>query len=448
MEQYSGNLEETVTAATWAKVVHAAETLDVSGPILISSAEEKGFGFEVLGSLGEGGMGIVDVAKQADLNREVAIKRSTKGENSPWAEKLLIEEATLHGQLEHPNIPPVHMLGYDTDGCPALVMRRIDGVCLKHLIKDDDHPFWSNIRTDRSEWMLRVLVQVCNAVDYAHSKNILHRDIKTENIMVGSYGEVFLIDWGVAIQLDDNGETWPKDFMGSPRYAAPEMFQDKIPLTKQTDIYLLGATLVECLTGSAIHKGKSVAELIKGSQGLNEDDFPESIDKALFKICLRATHTVPEQRFDSAKNFRQTIELYLKQRSAIGTLEYAYDLLDELRIEFAKENCSIRFFQEVSFQCRFAFEEVLRQCPELSGSQEGIIDTVELMIQFELANGKLGYAEHLFEEFQNICKEESRVAQAHELIHKAQLKRTKSDELNTQIQYKLIEKLAQKPDKE
>ena len=266
--------------------------------------------------------------------------------------------------------------------------------------------------------------------------------------MVGTYGEVFLIDWGVAIKLDEKGENWPKEFMGSPRYAAPEMFKEKTPLTKQTDVYLLGSTLVECLTGNPIHKGKSILELIQCEQKLEQNDFPESVDNALFNICLRATRATPEERFDSAKSFRQALELYLKQRSAISTLKYAYDLFDELKIEFNKDNCSTRFFQEVSFQCRFAFEEVLRQCPELIQAREGILDTLELMMRFELSSGKLGYAEHLFEEFQSICNDNARVEELQELINKALLIRTKSDELNTQIQYKLIEKLAQKTDKE
>ena len=447
LEQYCSDLEETITATTWTKVIDATEILDIGGSIVISGEQKDGFGFEIQGCLGEGGMGIVDVAKQTSLNREVAIKRSPGGENSPWVEKLLIEEAILHGQLEHPNIPPVHMLGYDSKGCPALVMRRIDGVCLKDLIKETNHAFWENVKTDRVEWLLRVLVQTCNAVDYAHSKSVLHRDIKTENIMVGPYGEVFLIDWGVAIKLDEKGENLPKDFMGSPRYAAPEMFKEKTTLTKQTDVYLLGSTLVECLTGNPIHKGKSLVELIQCEQELDKNDFPESVDDALLNICLRATRNTPEERFDSAKSFRQALELYLKQRAAINTLEYAYDLFDELEIEFNKENSSAHFFQQVAFQCRFAFEETLRQCPELVQAHEGILDTLDLMIRFELSNGKLGYAEHLFEEFQNICNNKSRVEQLQQLISKALLVRTKSDELNTQIQYKLIEKLAQKSDK-
>src|SRR5204863_2462534 len=138
------------------------------------------------GRLGEGGMGTVDRALQRSLGREVAIKRVRDRRAGDGAVRALLAEARVAGSLEHPNVVPIHALGRDAGGDPALVMKRVEGVSWSALIHDPAHPRWSDLPRDRLRWHLETLMQVCNAIELAHSRGIIHRDLKPNNVMIGS----------------------------------------------------------------------------------------------------------------------------------------------------------------------------------------------------------------------------------------------------------------------
>ncbi|MGM0559223.1 MAG: serine/threonine-protein kinase, partial [Myxococcota bacterium] len=172
---------------------------------------------KVTETLGEGGMGIVRLARQSPLERDVAVKTSKKL-TDPGAIHGLLQEAFITGHLEHPNVIPIYTLGQDESGAPLIVMKRVEGI--SWLAKLDDE-------TLDLEYHIDVLRQVANAVRFAHSKGIVHRDIKPENVMIGDFGEVYLLDWGIALSLDEPKGLMPTrenaKMAGTAQYMAPEM---------------------------------------------------------------------------------------------------------------------------------------------------------------------------------------------------------------------------------
>src|SRR4029079_14794763 len=117
----------------------------------------------------------------------------------------LLREAWITGAIEHPNVVPVHHVALDDDGSPVVVMKRISGAAWSELIEDADEVFRRFGASDLLEWNVGILMQVLNAVRFAHSRGILHRDLKPANVMIGEFGEVYLVDWGIAVSLRDDG---------------------------------------------------------------------------------------------------------------------------------------------------------------------------------------------------------------------------------------------------
>jgi eukaryotic-like serine/threonine-protein kinase len=199
--------------------------------------------YEILGHLGQGGMGTVYLARDHLLGREVALKAIS----APWLDgsgDQLLREAQVLAALEHPGIVPVHDVGRLEDGRAFYTMRRVRGRRLDR-VRAEDPPLAD---------LLRTFYRVCEAVAYAHANGILHGDIKPQNIMLGPFGEVLLMDWGVAkVIRDAAGAVGAKDpAVGTRGYMAPE--QTEIaggPVDERTDVFALGAVLSFLLDGRA-----------------------------------------------------------------------------------------------------------------------------------------------------------------------------------------------------
>ena len=163
--------------------------------------------------LGAGGMGVVHQAHQRSLRREVAVKQLRDGVQRTEGVGALLTEARITGALEHPSIVPVHALGVDAAGAPLLVMKKVEGATLEDLMQQDDHPEWPALiarHGDRIAVFVEVLMRVAEALHFAHTKSIFHRDIKPANVMVGSFGEVYLLDWGVALSAAEVSARAPR----------------------------------------------------------------------------------------------------------------------------------------------------------------------------------------------------------------------------------------------
>jgi serine/threonine-protein kinase len=278
--------------------------------------------------LGTGGMGVVRRARQTALEREVAVKTLHPGAKDPGAGAELVEEARIMGRLEHPNIVPVHLLGRASDGRPVVVMKRLEGVPWRELARHPDHPAWRAFEgpvEDRIAHHLRIFMQVCHALEFAHRNGIVHRDVKPENVMVGAYGEVHLLDWGIALRLDRAHELPRGGVVGTPACIAPEMLTgDPTQIDERTDVYLAGSTLYEVLTGRPRHAGTSVLSVLHAAWTCAAPDFAGTdVPDELIEIVGQATAKARDDRPPSVRALRERISAYVDHRASLRLTDRA-----------------------------------------------------------------------------------------------------------------------------
>lgn len=349
---------------------------------------------QVLGPLAEGGMGRIDLALQRALDREVAIKRVRPDRSTPSAIRALLDEARLTGALEHPSIIPVHTLGLDELGDPVLVMKRVEGVSWRELIRQPDHPAWGDHREDRLGRHLDILIQVCNAVHFAHSRGIIHRDLKTENVMLGAFGEIYVLDWGIASRL---GAPRANVIAGTPAFMAPEMLDLNAPLTVQTDVYLLGGMLHQALTGRHRHTGGSTAEVLAAARTSAPPVYGPEIPSELAELCIRATARDPAERPADALVFQQALIDYKRHRGSVALSDLAHQTLQGLdeaidrqrralaqgedEAELDSQRAAIR---RLAAEATFGFRQALRQWPENRPATRGLEACLLRSAEFEL----------------------------------------------------------------
>ena len=232
-------------------------------------------GYKIGHLIGRGGMGAVLQAEDASIQRQVAMKVVLHGDSTGDVMRF-IHEARITGQLEHPNIIPVHTFGADEHGQPFYTMKLVQGVTLKDVVKGLAVGDEETIRTYPLSALLSILDKVCDGMRFAHSQNVIHRDLKPDNIMLGSYGEVLILDWGLAKKLgvDEENSDKPSDddllarsnipsgvnlqiesntltgaVLGTPQYMPPEQAEGNVDgVDQRADIYSLGAILYNVLT--------------------------------------------------------------------------------------------------------------------------------------------------------------------------------------------------------
>ncbi|MFN0248693.1 MAG: serine/threonine-protein kinase [Kofleriaceae bacterium] len=339
---------------------------------------------DLLDVLGEGGMGRVYRATQRSLDREVAVKLLRDTAASSEAAAALCDEAVVTGRLSHPNIVPVHMLGDAGGGRPVLVMKRVEGVAWNTLLHRPDHGFWGRAKIavdDRPFFHLEVLRKVTHAIAFAHSRGVLHRDIKPENVMLGEFGEVYLVDWGIAVK---SGSTVRRAFAGTPAYVAPEMLDGVAD--ERSDVYLLGATLHEILVGVPPHRGASLPDVLRSAHRGVPPTLPPHIPPELAELCRRALSRHPDDRPQSAHAFGEALDDHVRHRGSrllarkgqerLALLQAAADLAPE-----ARDLATVR---RLVAESRFAFLEARSAWAENPAVKEGLVQCVTLAVRVEL----------------------------------------------------------------
>jgi serine/threonine-protein kinase len=344
--------------------------------------------------IGQGGMGIIHEAEQVALGRTVAVKTLRPAQRERAAAFDLLREAWVTGSLEHPNIVPVHDLGLDSDGTPSIVLKRIGGVEWSRLVADAAEVERRFGVTDLLAWNLGILLQVLNAVRFAHSHKIIHRDLKPNNVMIGDFGEVYLLDWGIAVSLHDDGTgrlplaVNAKYLAGTPCYMAPEMLgrEGSPPLSERTDVYLAGAVLYELITGKPPHAGTNAHAVIT-SVITSQPELPAHVAPELARICTRAMHEDPAQRFESIEALRNVLQRYLEHRGSAQLAERARARLDQLLEQLDPSSSHAR--QEDIYRlfgaCRYGFRDALAVWPENIDARDGLVRTVVAVAAYELA---------------------------------------------------------------
>jgi serine/threonine-protein kinase len=350
-------------------------------------------GLEIGPVLGEGGMGVVRSATQRSLGRDVAVKTLRDGHVSELAKGKLLREALVTGSLEHPNIVPVYDLGLDERGSPLLVLKRITGTAWRDLMKDAALVRERFGAADALEWNLRTLMQVASAVHFAHRRGIVHRDIKPENIMVGEHGEVYVLDWGIAVATTDDGsQRFPlasesTDIAGTPFYMAPEMFGGSV-VTERTDVYLLGATLYEIVTGKPPHQGENLTQIM--ASVFDSPPVPEGVPAELQRIWSCAMANEPSARYASAEDLRLALQAFLDHRGSTKLSESAGRALHELERGLAAPDAQAIEHRETLYncfgECAFGFRQALEDWPGNHEAEEGLRRATLAMIDYEIGH--------------------------------------------------------------
>ena len=394
-------------------------------------------GVDVHATIGEGGMGIVRLGTQRALGRHVAVKSIKEDARSDAATLKLLREAWVTGALEHPNVVPVYDIELGKDGDPHIVLKKIEGAPWCDLMLDKKELARRFHVKDALDWNLRILQQVAMAVHFAHSRGIVHRDLKPENVMIGSHGEVYLVDWGLAVAVRDDGTgRFPQaadatDMAGTPCYMAPEMIGGvDSRISERTDVYLLGAILYELATGRVPHEGDSLMSILV-SVARSEPELGEDTPSELARIIRRAMDPDPDARFETAEQFRLAIGGFLEHRGSIRIAAEAEERLERLLEERDKPGLDegerrlalYHYFGE----CRFGFLEALRAWRENEAAQQGLRRATEAMIEFELSANDARAASVLLAEIKNPPAELSvRVGEA---LAKANVEREKAQKL-------------------
>jgi eukaryotic-like serine/threonine-protein kinase len=279
-----------------------------------NTALASGARYEEGVTLGMGGMGHVVLARDARIGRNVAIKSLRTDRNlSPEDRQRFFREAQVQGQLEHPSIVPVYDIELRADGTTFFTMRRVVGRTLQDIL--DGMRVRSERRTQRE--LLQGFATVCLTLEYAHSRGVIHRDLKPANIMFGDFGEVYVLDWGLArvIGSADSVDlpaapriSTPGAMMGTPLYMAPEQMRDP-EVGAAADVFSLGAILFELLTLERLRDPKAMFAPVDARASTRAPERP--VAPELESTCLRATADREAERFASARELHDAIARYL-----------------------------------------------------------------------------------------------------------------------------------------
>jgi len=289
--------------------------------------------FEDRGEIARGGMSTVRRVFDNLVLREVAMKVLEPTRDFDQLARF-VEEAQITGQLDHPNIVPIHDIEMDEQGLPTrFTMKLVRGETLCEVLSA------MNVRVlsgESLEHLLQAFLRICDAVSFAHSRGVIHRDLKPSNIMLGSHGQVYVMDWGVALlrEMARSGDrashvrcatdTMPEalgSLTGTPAYMAPEQARGEISqIDERTDVYGLGGILYYLLTQRAPHESDSVEEslrLAKQGEVVPPNELFHGPDRArlpplLCRIAMRALSENVDDRYRSVAELKREIEAFLR----------------------------------------------------------------------------------------------------------------------------------------
>jgi serine/threonine-protein kinase len=285
------------------------------------------------GEVGRGGMGRVHSVLDKSLLREVALKvLRPELERQKRQVQRFIREAQLTSQLDHPNIVPIHELGRDVETGYYISMRLVKGKTLTEAVEQAGA---QRLAPDRLVEFLEIFIKVCEAVSFAHSRGVIHRDLKPSNLMVGAFGQVYVMDWGVARlmpehssgptryvmvsgELDVSLDEEPGNIIGTPRYMPPEQIQGlHEQVDERSDVFALGATLYHVLTGRPPYTASSyyntLLEALAGKVRPPEEVVGgDRVPPGLARIAMKAMAFKPDERYDSVVALQKDVERFLR----------------------------------------------------------------------------------------------------------------------------------------
>ncbi len=342
----------------------------------INEESELAPDYEILGILGEGGMAKVFEARQCSIDRHIALKMlHTDKADSDINQWLFLKEASITANLDHPCIIPVHEVALTEDQEMFITMKQVKGT-----------PWQRVIREKTIQENLDILLRVADAVAFAHSREVLHRDIKPHNVIIGEFGEVFLTDWGLAIAFSEV-DSMKALLEGSPPYMAPEMVKEgKRNIGPHSDIYLLGAVLYQIIAGHPPHRARTIKEYVV-KVARNEIVHTDRQDE-ITEIALKSLATNPSDRYPDVKSFQQAIRGYLEHQNSIRMAEEAHAHLEQ-----GLQDQSYDHFA----RSLFAFEEAQVLWHENEEASGGAVKARMAYIHCSMAKGDFDLARDLFD---------------------------------------------------
>ena len=300
--------------------------------------------YQLHGEIARGGMGAIIKGRDADLGRDLAIKVLLESHSEkPEVIERFLEEAQIGGQLQHPGIVPVYELGQFSDERPFFSMKLVKGKTLAKLLSERKDP------SDEQAKLLGIFEQACQTMAYAHSRGVIHRDLKPANIMVGAFGEVQVMDWGLAKVLQEGGVADEKKLldkhkdvssirtrrstgsdtaelgsntrmgsvMGTPAYMPPEQALGEVDrLDERADVFGLGAILCEILTNKPPYVAEDATQVLRAaSRGKLDECFrrldESEVDQELIDLAKQALAAEPEERLRNAGVIAEDVTKYL-----------------------------------------------------------------------------------------------------------------------------------------
>lgn len=309
--------------------------VDVTEPELVAPAtgEDAATRYQVGILLGKGGFGTVRRVFDTRLQRNVAMKTLHREPDGPTVRRFL-HEARVSSRLEHPDIVPVYDLGTDPDGMPYFTMREIRGTNLSVLVREE--------RVGRLARRIQIFARVCEAVAYAHDQGVLHLDIKPGNVIVGDYGEVLLLDWGLAAEASGDPADPEGEIIGTPSYMSPEQtYADPSQVDARSDVYSLGALLYALLVNRAPFRNEPdvMAAVRQGRFVAPRRATSGRVPRELDAIVRKAMAGNPADRYASAAALRDDVRAFQEGRPVSA---FRYGLVDRAWKWLARHRTVVR----------------------------------------------------------------------------------------------------------
>ncbi|MGE3633308.1 MAG: protein kinase, partial [Sandaracinaceae bacterium] len=322
------------------------------------------------------------VATQIRLRRRVVVRTCDPSDSA--LASVIRHEARVTAQLEHPNVVPVYDL-VDVDGAPLVALEHVDGLSWWALIKNERLVTETFSVESALDWHLEVLLAVCNAVRFAHSRGIVVRDLPPDAVLIGTHGEVLVTRLRAACEASEvTGE-----IVGSPPFMAPEqLVPERRGSPIATDVYVLGGLLACVVNGAPPHAGQTLREVVTSVAG-GGPDFDASAPEELVRIARRAMHPEPAKRFGSVDELAEAIRLFRRHRDAIELVTSAARLLEPVEAWMLSDDEATRaaLYRTVG-EARFGFRQALELWPESAQARAGFDRATIALIEHELGRGE------------------------------------------------------------
>ena len=370
----SEDVTQTLISKTMTAITREHQATDASsiGTRIIGNNSPTPIGestdYTIQSEIGRGGMGCVFLARQTSLRRSVAIKAMRTDRRSTGGAEAFLGEAWVTGSLDHPNIVPIYDAAVDQNGAPFYAMRRIQG------------REWADSMPNATlEENIQILIRVGDALAYAHDQGVLHRDLKPANIMLGDYGEVLVLDWGLAAGISPTSVATPLDnnnvLAGTPCYLPPEAARgEPATIGIPSDVYLMGGILCEIISGRPPHQGETARDCLTSAAAGRIPSI--ECDDLLQEVLQKSLNPDPKNRYQSVKDLQDALRHWESHRRSLALSNEAIKTIQPANI-LASDNAYTDFTKAIA-----TFELAVSEWPENVTAQKGLRDT------------RLAYARH------------------------------------------------------